>query len=282
MGRGDSAQPARKEERESRVGHNTIFDRDELDLIVSLAGCTLNEKPGKNWVEKEGGLPDYICRIARAIKKTGKSTEQAIAIAVSRVKKWAAGGDDVDADTRAKAAKALAQWEKLKAKAKSDNKVKASNTDGDIICLAKNDFNVDLVRREFERQSRKARDEWRASNPNAHYDAGPPYMYVKEQWTSFLIVADDGYRRSGKMFKVPYTVDAKQQVKFSDPVEVTTKYVVVADGDMAGDDISDADLKAMVAATGPCPKPSATQTLLNLTVPRRTALEQVLEQANRD
>ncbi len=97
---------------------------DDQALIVAFAGCSLDEKPGSNWVQKEGGLPEYICQVDRAIKRSGKSTSQAIAIAVSRIKKWAAGVG-VDKDTQAKAAKALAQWEKKKASAKADN-VKAS------------------------------------------------------------------------------------------------------------------------------------------------------------
>lgn len=107
-----------------------IHDLDIMDseVIVSLA-CSLDESPNSNWVEKEGGLPEYICRIAKAIKRSGRPTSQAIAIAVSRVKKWAAGGDDVTVKTRAKAAAALAQWEKIKAKAKADNLVSASNSD---------------------------------------------------------------------------------------------------------------------------------------------------------
>lgn len=101
------------------------------DLIVAFAGCSLDESPGKNWVEGVGGLPNYICEVARAIKRSGKSTSQAIAIAVSRIKKWASGVG-VDKDTQAKAAKALAEWEEKKAKshAKSDGKkIAASNLD---------------------------------------------------------------------------------------------------------------------------------------------------------
>lgn len=93
-------------------------------LIVAFAGCSLDEKPGSNWVSDQGGLPSYICEIARAIKKSGKSTSEAISIAVSRVKVWASG-KGVDKDTQAKAAKALAEWEKKKAGAKADN-VKAA------------------------------------------------------------------------------------------------------------------------------------------------------------
>lgn len=89
---------------------------------VPLAGCSLDTHPTKhNWVEDAGGLPQYICEIARAILRDGKSTDigRAISIAVSRCKVWASGGGDVDAKTRAKAAAAVAEWEKKKASAKA-------------------------------------------------------------------------------------------------------------------------------------------------------------------
>jgi hypothetical protein len=86
---------------------------------VSLAGCTLERVPGKqNWVDEVGGLPEYICEIARAIHRKGRPVSYAIAIAVETVKKWSAGLGDVNADTRAKAAKAVAEWEAKKAAAK--------------------------------------------------------------------------------------------------------------------------------------------------------------------
>lgn len=67
-----------------------------------------------------------ICQIARAIKRTGKSTQTAIQIAVSRVKVWATG-KGVDKDTQAKAAKAVAQWEAKKAKSKAKTSAKKSD-----------------------------------------------------------------------------------------------------------------------------------------------------------
>ena len=77
----------------------------------------LNWSPRKNWVETEGGLPKYIERVALGIMKgTGMPRERAIPIAISRIKVWATG-KGVNADTQAKAIKALAEWEKLKAKA---------------------------------------------------------------------------------------------------------------------------------------------------------------------
>lgn len=91
------------------------------DDVLYLAGCSLAKTPGKdNWVDEQGGLPEYICKIARSIhQKRGMPISQAIAIAVGTVKRWARGGGDVDADTRAKAAAAVASWEKKKAAAKA-------------------------------------------------------------------------------------------------------------------------------------------------------------------
>ena len=77
----------------------------------------LTNKPDKtNWVEKAGGLPSYIERIARhLVADSGMSQSHAIAAAVNTVKRWAAGGGDVTPATKAKAAKALAEWEAKKA-----------------------------------------------------------------------------------------------------------------------------------------------------------------------
>lgn len=38
---------------------NVVFDQADSDLILAFAGCSLDEKPGKNWVEGVGGLPEY-------------------------------------------------------------------------------------------------------------------------------------------------------------------------------------------------------------------------------
>ena len=227
----------------------TTFHRDELDLIAAFA-CTLNEKPGKNWVEAEGGLPDYICRIARAIKRSGRTTSQAVAIAVSRVKKWAAGGGDVDADTRAKAARALAQWERLKAKAGKGKTVRASHVDPEpaILCLAATDYNVDMVRSAWDKRIRDARIAWRAANPQAAYDEAPSSMYVKELWTTYLIT-QSGYGDGATLHKVPYTVDDDgTTVTFADPTPVKVEYVTISEADTGGA-ITDKQIQQMMSAT---------------------------------
>jgi hypothetical protein len=101
---------------------------EDYDLIVAFAGCSLDKSPGKNWVEEAGGLPDYICRIARALVRSGHPTSEAIAIAVSRVKVWASG-TGVDKDTQAKAADALAEWEAKRAKTHAKTAAKKAEKD---------------------------------------------------------------------------------------------------------------------------------------------------------
>ena len=84
---------------------------DEIEL------GRLDWSPKKNWVENEGGLPRYIEEVAIGIMKSGKTREQAIPMAINRIKRWAAGLDGVKADTQARAVAALAAWEKMKASA---------------------------------------------------------------------------------------------------------------------------------------------------------------------
>ncbi len=72
-----------------------------------------------NWLEQIGEeLDPFIRAVAHALmRERGKSRSDAIRIAIGRMETWAAGGGDVTAKTRAKAAKAVAWWEKAKAKA---------------------------------------------------------------------------------------------------------------------------------------------------------------------
>lgn len=71
----------------------------------------LPNKPGgpDNWVERVGGLPDFIKRVAKHIfyDSPGMTVSHAIAAAVEQCKKWAAKGNP-------KAIAAIAQWEAKK------------------------------------------------------------------------------------------------------------------------------------------------------------------------
>lgn len=257
-------------------GNIVIFTRDDIDLIASFAASSLDRSPRKNWVERAGGLPGYIRRIAEDIhQERGKTISQAIAIAVSRVKKWATGVG-ASKDTQAKAAKALAEWEKLKGKSHAKaaaNKVAASRTDDEVLCLT--DYNMDDIRSAFNSRTNQLRKDWRQANPHASYDdpSAPPYLYVKEVWNTFLIVHTE-YGRDADLYKVPYTVDDSGEVSFGDSIEVRTEYVAVdpesdlgdtepageTDGDQAVDDA----LKKIMAMSG---SPTAVDKILRLGAP---------------
>lgn len=264
-----------------------LLSNDDRDLIAAFAGCSLDMEPGSNWVQDVGGLPDYICRIARAILRGGKKTSvsQAIAIAVSRVKVWASG-KGVNKDTQAKAAAAVADWEAKRAKSKAktaamDTKKMAASYTNALDVLALTDYPVQLVVDAFNDRTRQARDAWRKAHPGANYDdpSYPQPMWVKEQWNSFLVVQSD-YGRNPDLYKIPYTVDDDNNVAFGEPVEVKQQYVEITDADDSGSDITDEQLQQMMAASGPCPR-SAAERFLTLT-PRASALERVLALAGTD
>ena len=67
------------------------------------------------WGDRHIQLPSYIQNIAHALIRAGHSESSAIAIAIATVKRWASGRGKVSPEVRAAAAKALAEWEKLKA-----------------------------------------------------------------------------------------------------------------------------------------------------------------------
>lgn len=93
-------------------------------MVSSHAYPGLERKPGgpDNWVERAGGLPSYIERIAKHLHyEKGMTISRAIASAVNTVKRWARMGKvakygdpnhkNVTAKTAALAAKAVAEWE---------------------------------------------------------------------------------------------------------------------------------------------------------------------------
>ena len=95
------------------LSRSVLPDVDDVEL------GRLDWSPKKNWVENEGGLPRYIEEVAIGIMKSGKTREQAIPIAISRIKRWAAGLDGVTKKTQMKSVAALALWEKMKASARA-------------------------------------------------------------------------------------------------------------------------------------------------------------------
>jgi hypothetical protein len=91
-----------------------------VDLAVSPGGRPADASPigtpggRKNWVDQAGGLPRYIRMIAHALIRKGMTPQHAIATAVNRVRKLAAGS--TNPKVKAAAAAAVAEWEAKKAK----------------------------------------------------------------------------------------------------------------------------------------------------------------------
>lgn len=87
---------------------------------------SLDTSPKKNWVDKAGGLPKYIERIAKHLHfEKGMDTGHAIATSVNVVKRMCASGDTnwpglqhVSPKSQAEACKAVAEWEAKKASTK--------------------------------------------------------------------------------------------------------------------------------------------------------------------
>ncbi|MFC4328338.1 NUDIX domain-containing protein [Streptomyces andamanensis] len=80
----------------------------------------------KNWVDQQGGLPEYIKRIADHLKEKGMDTSRAIATGVNAAKKMCASGDlnwpgiqQVNPGSRAQACAAIEKWEAMKAAARA-------------------------------------------------------------------------------------------------------------------------------------------------------------------
>jgi hypothetical protein len=105
---------------------------DELYALEEMRG-RLNVSPKENWVDKVGGLPDYIDRIAVHLVEKGMSRSHAIAVAVNAAKRMCATGDlnfpgsqNVNPGSRAEACKAVAEWEAKKAKSHAQSAAKKS------------------------------------------------------------------------------------------------------------------------------------------------------------
>lgn len=248
-----------------------FLDSGDLDLVVLLSSDSLDRSPKKNWVENSGSLPPYVRKIARGVEKSGKSLSQSIAIAIGQIKRWAAGGGDVNADTRAKAVKALAQWTALKAKNKAKQLVKATHLDDGSLYLFMSapdvtEFDTDLVRSAWNVFQREARETFRVAHEMDEsarksyspgdampvgYDNEFPYYYIKSLWTTYIVVGQDDER--GSMLKIPYTVSDSDDVTFGTPEPV--KFVLVKDDPETGneedfDTLSDNEVALLGAILG--------------------------------
>lgn len=121
-----------------------VFDLARKPEHSSRTHPDLPNKPGgpDNWVEKVGGLPDFIKRVAKHIfyDSPGMTVSHAIAAAVEQCKKWAAKGNP-------KAIAAIAQWEAKRgaSHAKSAVKKAARNLSDDTELSAIEIYDLSLL-----------------------------------------------------------------------------------------------------------------------------------------
>lgn len=77
-------------------------------------------------------LPAYIQNVVKGIMKSGKSRGEAIPIAIGRIRSWASGGGNVSAEVRAASAKAIAEWDADKARAKGTKNMSSKSPEGRV------------------------------------------------------------------------------------------------------------------------------------------------------
>lgn len=100
---------AKKKKKKPIKASLEVIDGRVLLLVSSSVYPGLDRSPKDNWVDKAGGLPNYIERIAKHLHyEKGFSISHAIATAVNRVKVLCGKGN-------AEACAAVASWEKKKA-----------------------------------------------------------------------------------------------------------------------------------------------------------------------
>jgi hypothetical protein len=103
-----------------RLQQQAIYQKSVNDELASNTDMF-------NWVEDVGGLPQYIKRIAKHLKRKGMTESHAISTAVNVVKKACATGDlnypgiqHENLGSRAEACAAVADWERKKAQSHID------------------------------------------------------------------------------------------------------------------------------------------------------------------
>lgn len=107
-------------------------------MAISPGGRPMDTTPfstsrTSNYVARGGGLPDYVRGVAHALLRTGraKTESQAIQMAIGVLENWASGRGKVRPQVRAAAAKAVAEFHALPAKARAMSL--ANDVDGAVM-----------------------------------------------------------------------------------------------------------------------------------------------------
>jgi hypothetical protein len=97
-----------------------------VEMSLHVEGDLIGEY-AQNWVQKAGGLPQYIKRISKHLVEKGMDQSRAIATAVNVAKKMCSTGDlnypglqHVNPGSKAEACAAVADWERKKSQSHAD------------------------------------------------------------------------------------------------------------------------------------------------------------------
>lgn len=93
-----------------------------VELSAKTAGYSEHHTPlGTQglWKHKGWELPAYIQNVAVGLMKDGHDRSSAIGMAVAAVERWKDGRGNVSPEVQAASAKAWAEWEALRGKAKA-------------------------------------------------------------------------------------------------------------------------------------------------------------------
>lgn len=91
-------------------------------MAVSPGGRPADASPlgtGDLWHTPGAHLPSYVRMVANALVGAGHDRSKAIQMAIGVLRNWASGQGNVRPQVRAAAAKAVAEWESMKALARA-------------------------------------------------------------------------------------------------------------------------------------------------------------------
>jgi phage head maturation protease len=210
--------------------------KNDADLTIEnkLTHEPLDRSPKKNWVEMAGQLPAYIQHIAKDIhEEKGVPLDVAIPTAIAAVKRWAAGGGNVNPDTRAKAAAAVAEWEALKAKSHARSAarevVRASKELPETIESEIYPYLPGTLEELRERIAATAAKEFvpDAAEPGDHL------VDVVGTWSDRVVVTHYDLKEGGppNAYEIPYRLSDDDVVDLGDPEPVILSVTVEGEED---------------------------------------------------
>jgi hypothetical protein len=124
---------ARDDAGNGKAGHGTAgkalhappspLQESKLTPVLSVKHAPIG-RGGENWITRsepgnQGQLPAYVQNVRNAIMRSGHDEGSATAIAIGRIRDWAEGKGGVTAVVKAAAAKAIAEFEALRAKSRA-------------------------------------------------------------------------------------------------------------------------------------------------------------------